>query len=146
MWPINKMIASGKVITLSQAMTTNKAVLVANNGRSRLIRSLSITMRRPMIAETPITRSMLAILEPIALATGISTTPSAIANNEEISSGSDVPAAIIVTPIINGESPIARPMRSELLRKKSAPLSITSSDTRNIPIHINIIGKVYQVN
>jgi len=86
---------------------------------------------------------MLAILEPIAFPETMSGAPCATAKREEISSGREVPAAIIVTPIIKGDRPIASPIRSELFKNQSAPLSITASDTINTIIQIHVMASVY---
>jgi len=54
---------------------------------------------------------------------------------EVASSGSEVPKATIVTPIINGEIPNERPIFSAESIKKSEDLSRTARLTKNIIIY-----------
>ncbi len=83
----------------------NKNVEPINIGRSTLIISKPIFNLFPTIADTPKTRKILVILEPITSLTTISEALFKTAKIEVINSGSDVPIDTIVTPIKNAGSP-----------------------------------------
>jgi len=104
------------------------------------MRSLSIISFLPINEETPIISKIFAILEPTALAATISVAPWPRAKRDETNSGRDVPAAIMVTPTIKGESPAASPIRSALERNQSAPFTMATSDTKKIIIQSAVMG------
>lgn len=88
-------------------------------------------------AERPITNRMLAILDPITLPTTISEVPLLTAVIEVASSGSEVPKATIVTPIINGAIPKDNPISSADLTNQSDALSNTPRLTMKRIIYIS---------
>jgi len=106
---------------LSHAIPKKRTVEIANKGKSKSIRLLWIRSFFPMTAEMPITKSMLAILEPIALAGTISVTPRKTAIIAEMSSGKEVPRPTMVTPIIKGEIPKDKPIFQRFVKANQLP-------------------------
>jgi hypothetical protein len=103
-------------------------VEIANKGASKSIKLLEATNFLAKIADTPTTKRMLAILDPITLAATISVTPLETAIKDEINSGKEVPKATMVTPIIKGERPRLKPILSALSKNQSAPLTNTTKE------------------
>jgi len=77
-------------------------------------------------ANIPITRAMLVILEPMTLPATIAVSPLSAAATLDANSGSEVPKATRVTPIINGDIPTFSPITSADSINQSDPLTKTN--------------------
>ena len=77
-----------------------------------------LELTRPAAPRQP---RMLNVLLPIALPTAMSRSPRSAASTEVATSGSDVPAAMIVRPMIRSLTPSARANATELLTSHSEP-------------------------
>ena len=100
---MREMIASGMVKTPSRVVRKMRIVLARRMGRSFLMISLSTLMPRPTMAVMANTKRMLAMLEPTTLFITILDSFFSTEDTEVATSGSEVPRAMIVTPIINGD-------------------------------------------
>ena len=88
--------------------------------------------------DVPKMSRMLKILEPTTLPTAISLSPFFAATIEVTSSGSDVPKATIVSPIMASLSPKTRAISLAPSTDKSPPIMIPT----NPAIHISILFKI----
>ena len=93
-------------MTLSIAKNTKSAIDIKKNGKSTSINFVFAFKVPATTAPIPRINRPFAILEPIMLSTTNCVSPALIAKSDDTSSGSEVPIATIVAPIMKSSAQI----------------------------------------